>query len=144
MKNILLIHGPNLNKLGQRDHELYGNVSLETIETAVQARYRGYRVLSFQSNHEGDLIDFIQEHSESSHAMIINAGALTHYSYALHDAIVDSKLPTVEVHLSNIYEREPWRAQSVISAVCVHTIMGKKLEGYLEACDYIMEHYDEN
>jgi len=72
--------------------------------------------------------------------MIINAGALTHYSYALHDAIVDSKIPTVEVHLSNIKAREPWRAQSVIEPACIHTIMGKKLQGYLEAVDYLAEH----
>jgi 3-dehydroquinate dehydratase-2 len=140
MKTILLIHGPNLNLLGKRDHGQYGTMSLIDIENSVQSRAKDYRILCFQSNHEGDLIDFIQAHTEESMAMIINPGAFTHYSYALHDAILDSQLPTVEVHLSNIMAREPWRAHSVITPVCVHTIMGKKLNGYIEAIDYILEH----
>lgn len=143
MKTILLIHGPNLNQLGKRDHAHYGNMTLADIETAVKNKAQGYLVSSFQSNHEGALIDFIQTHSNESSAMIINPGALTHYSYALHDAIIDSQLFTVEVHLSNILEREPWRALSVISPACDETIMGKKLEGYLEAISVIMEHEHE-
>lgn len=139
MKKIMLIHGPNLNKLGKRDHAHYGTLSLKDIETAVQEKAKDYRVLCFQSNHEGALIDFIQNNSDESFAMIINPGALTHYSYALHDAIIDSGLHTIEVHLSNILEREPWRAISVISPACKKTIMGKKLEGYLEAIDTLLE-----
>lgn len=140
MKKILLIHGPNLNTLGKRDHTHYGEMTLGDIETAVRNKAQGYQVLTFQSNHEGALIDFIQAHSEGSLAMVINPGALTHYSFALHDAIIDSQLFTVEVHLSNILEREPWRAVSVISPACDHTIMGKKVDGYLEAIDRIVEH----
>lgn len=139
MKTILLIHGPNLNKLGSREHEHYGMMTLKDIEEAVQHRAGEHPVLCFQSNHEGSLIDFIQNETENSMAIIINPGALTHYSYALHDAIVDCKLFTIEVHLSNILEREPWRAISVISPACQQTIMGKKLDGYLEAVDTIVE-----
>lgn len=139
MKTILLVHGPNLNKLGRRDTAHYGHLTLSDIETAVRAKAQGYNILSFQSNHEGALIDFIQAQSERSIALIINPGALTHYSYALHDAIIDSQLFTIEVHLSNILEREAWRAISVISPACVQTIMGKLCDGYLEAIDIIME-----
>lgn len=142
MKKMMLIHGPNLNKLGQRDPALYGRATLSDIEEDVskKALQHGYEMIAFQSNHEGHLIDYIQEHAGECNALIINPGAFSHYSYALHDAIADSMLPAVEVHLSNIKEREPWRAHSVIAPACVHTIMGKKTEGYLEAIDYLAEH----
>lgn len=144
MKNILLIHGPNLNRLGKRDPEQYGHLTLADLESAVQthAQTKGYQVLCFQSNHEGELIDYIQAQAEQAHAIIINPGALTHYSYALYDALIDSKIPTIEVHLSNIKEREPFRAHSVIAPACLHSIMGKKLQGYIEAIDRIVEHID--
>lgn len=139
-ETILLLHGPNLNQLGQRDIAHYGSLTLEKLENHVKeyAASKQYTVVAFQSNHEGDLIDIIQK--TQAIAMIINAGALTHYSYALHDAIIDSRLPTIEVHLSNIKAREPWRALSVIEPACIKTIMGKKMEGYLEAVDYLVEH----
>lgn len=142
MKTILLINGPNLNKLGERNVELYGKMTLEDIEQAVQLRAQsnGFEVSVFQSNHEGDLIDMIQDFAAHSVAIIINPGALSHYSYALHDAIVDSALPAVEVHLSDITQREAWRAHSVISPACIQTIMGKQSLGYLEAVDFIVEH----
>jgi 3-dehydroquinate dehydratase-2 len=140
MKTILLIHGPNLNKLGARDPEHYGTLTLKALEEAAitHGNENHFMVKCFQSNHEGALIDLIQE--TDADAIIINAGALTHYSYALHDAIVDRGLPTVEVHLSDIQSREPWRAHSVIAPACVHTIMGKKHLGVMEAIDYLKEH----
>ncbi len=147
MKKIILLQGPNLNMLGQRDIAQYGSLTLSELENSVRSKAKefGYELLSFQSNHEGDLIDMIQELTNESSAMIINPGALTHYSYAIHDAIIDSKLPTVEVHLSNIHEREPWRAHSVIASACVHSIVGKKLAGYHEALDFLVEYLkDEN
>lgn len=140
INTILLIHGPNLNLLGQRDPHHYGTLTLASLEASVKqhAAVQTISVKSFQSNHEGALIDAIQ--TTPADAIIINAGALTHYSYALHDAIKDSGLPTVEVHLSNISEREPWRAHSVIEPACIKTIMGKKLQGYLDAVDYLSEY----
>src|SRR3989344_5233765 len=107
---ILLIHGPNLNLLGKRDTAQYGAGTLSDIETLVgtEARKSGHDVKTFQSNHEGALIDFLQKESANAAGIIINPGALTHYSYALHDALVDTGLPAVEVHLSDISSREEW------------------------------------
>jgi 3-dehydroquinate dehydratase-2 len=134
-----MIHGPNLNNLGKRDPEHYGALTLTALEVAVNtyAHDKNMTVTCFQSNFEGALIDTIQ--STTADAILINAGALTHYSYALFDALVDSGLPCVEVHLSDIKAREPWRAHSVISPACIQTIMGKKLVGYLEAIDFLSE-----
>jgi len=134
MKTILLIHGPNLNLLGKRDATHYGSLTLKKLEEIVksEAKVLGYRVLSFQSNHEGDLINFIQKNSEKSEGILINPGALTHYSYALHDAIIDAQVPTVEVHLSNINKRESWRKISVTKSACIGQKFGKKEESYLE------------
>lgn len=142
MKTILLVHGPNLNALGRRESVHYGTITLKDIETAVQSKANdhGYDLICFQSNQEGALIDFMQTQSSNACAMLFNPGAFTHYCYALHDAILDTRLPTVEVHLSNLLEREPWRAQSVIAPACVHRIMGKKLQGYLEAIDYMVDY----
>src|SRR3989338_9410562 len=109
MSAILLIHGPNLNRLGARDNKHYGERSLSDIEAGVResAKKLGYDIKTFQSNHEGALIDFLQKEAPKASGIIINPGALTHYSYALHDALVDSRLPCVEVHLSDIGSREP-------------------------------------
>lgn len=146
MKKILLIHGANLNHLGKRDPEQYGTMTLQDLEVSMEnkAEELDFDLSCFQSNHEGALIDYIQENSANADAMIINPGAFTHYSYALYDAIIDSNLPTVEVHLSNIKEREPWRAHSVIEPACAHSIMGKKIEGYFEALHYLRKHLDDN
>jgi 3-dehydroquinate dehydratase-2 len=140
MKTLLLIHGPNLNKLGQRDPEHYGSCTLRDIEQALKnkAGEHGYQLVAFQSNHEGQLIDCIQQMATESDGLIINPGALSHYSYALHDAIVDSRLPAIEVHLSNIKEREAWRAHSVIAPACIQAIYGKKLQGYIEAFEVLV------
>lgn len=142
MKTILLIHGPNLNRLGKRDPLHYGMLTLTDIEALTQkaASNLGYTLRTFQSNHEGALIDWIQEHAASAVGIIINAGALTHYSYALHDAIVDTGIPCVEVHLSEVQTREPWRRISVIAPACIATVSGKKEKGYTEAVTILHEH----
>lgn len=142
MRKLLLINGPNLNKLGERDPELYGSMTLRECELILEekARFIGFDLLTFQSNHEGAIIDFIQEQSGDASGMIINPGALSHTSYVIHDAIIDSQLPTIEVHLSNIKAREPWRAHSVIEAACLCAIIGKKFQGYLEALSLLAEH----
>jgi 3-dehydroquinate dehydratase-2 len=142
MSQLLLVHGVNLNRLGQRAIEHYGQLTLADIEqlTRDRAHCYGVDVRAYQSNHEGDLVDELQAQASHSLGIIINAGAFTHYSYALHDAIVDTDLPTIEVHLSNIAEREPWRRTSVIAPACLRVIMGKKQQGYLEAVDALMEH----
>lgn len=135
MKTILLIHGPNLNLLGKRAAEHYGTLTLKDVESVTRAAARklGYGMKAFQSNHEGALIDWLQKNSPQAKGIIINPGALTHYSYALHDALVDTKIPVVEVHLSDIAAREPWRRNSVTAAACVAVVKGKKEKGYIEA-----------
>ena len=141
MKTILLIHGPNLNRLGKRDPQHYGTLTLSVIEKLVrtEAKKIGLSVKTFQSNHEGDLIDFLQKHSEKSAGIIINPGAFTHYSYALHDALKDTGLHCVEVHLSDIKSREPWRQVSVTAPACIAQISGKKEKGYVEALHFLNE-----
>ncbi|MBI2990295.1 MAG: 3-dehydroquinate dehydratase [Candidatus Magasanikbacteria bacterium] len=139
MKTILLIHGPNLNMLGKRDPEHYGSFTLPELEDRMveESEKRCINLIMFQSNHEGALIDFLQVEGRNADAIIINPGALTHYSYALHDAIQDAKLPALEVHLSDIKNREAWRSVSVIAPACLGQIMGKGIEGYIEALDIL-------
>lgn len=136
---ILLIHGPNLNNLGARETAHYGSLTLTDIEKLVHDSATRFdeTISAFQSNHEGALIDWIQEYAPSARGIIINPGALTHYSYALHDAIVDTRLPCVEVHLSDIHAREEWRKHSVIAPACIAQICGKKEQGYREALDIL-------
>src|SRR3989344_1329348 len=138
MKKIILIHGPNLNLLGKRDIKHYGNLTLAVLENIVKKEAKKLRisVIAFQSNYEGALIDFLQKHRHID-GIIINPGALTHYSYALHDALLDTNLPVVEVHLSNILKREKWRLLSVTAAAFKKVISGKKIDGYLEALYYL-------
>ena len=132
---ILLINGPNLNKLGKREAKLYGKKTLNEIIDLIkkQSESLGIEILSIQSNYEGKLIDFIQQHSSGASGIIINPGALTHYGLSLRDALVDSGLPVIEVHLSNIYAREEWRAKSVIAPVCQGQITGLGYRGYIAA-----------
>ena len=135
---ILIINGPNLNFLGRRDSSLYGTLTLEQINDLISSRADelGLLVNFFQSNHEGDLIDFIQGNTDEYDGMIMNAGALTHYGLSLADAITDSKIPTIEVHLSNIHSREEFRRRSVIAHLCIGQIAGFGSNGYLMALNY--------
>ena len=137
----LIINGPNLNNLGRRDTSIYGSMTLRQIEEEIKKRAAelGQEVLFFQSNHEGALIDYLQEHGPSSHGVVINPGALTHYSYALRDALEDLRVPVVEVHISDIHSREPFRRHSVIKDVARKQISGNGWKGYLEALDFLVE-----
>ncbi len=132
---ILVINGPNLNMLGKRDKETYGEKTLAEIDSLMreQGETLNVEVVTFQSNSEGALIDFIQEQADSSAGVIINPGPLTHYGFSLRDALTDIKLPLIEVHLSNIYAREEWRARSVIAPVAKGQISGLGWRGYLAA-----------
>lgn len=141
MKTYLLLNGPNLNMLGVREPEIYGRDTLDTIEAEVVAygAERGVQVDCFQSNHEGVLIDKIHEAHWRYDGIVYNPGAHTHYSYALRDAIGSIDTPVVEVHLSDINAREPFRAVSVIEPVCIAQIKGKGKQGYKEALDVLLE-----
>lgn len=142
---ILVINGPNLNLLGQREPSLYGTQSLEEINQELEsmATAVGVRIEFFQSNHEGELVDRIQQAQGNFEVIIINAGALSHYSIALHDALRAVNIPVIEVHLSNIYAREEFRHQSLISPVAVGGIFGFGALSYrlafLAACEIIKE-----
>ena len=142
---ILCINGPNLNTLGRRDPSVYGSMSLAQIEEALRQRAGelGAEVAAYQSNSEGALIDYLQQSSPEAHGLIINPGALTHYGLSLREALADSRLPVVEVHLSNIYAREPWRATSVIAPVALGQITGLGWRGYLYALEYLVAHMKE-
>jgi len=139
---ILVINGPNLNMLGKREPAHYGTDTLESIERALAEKGRalGCEPIFFQSNHEGGIIDFIQEKAGVSDGILINPGALTHYGYSLHDALVDSGLPVVEVHLSDINTREEWRKISVISDIAIKQISGLKSKSYLLGLEALVEH----
>ncbi|OIP25756.1 MAG: type II 3-dehydroquinate dehydratase [Chloroflexi bacterium CG_4_9_14_3_um_filter_45_9] len=137
---ILVIHGPNLNVLGKRDKAIYGDKALAEIDSLLKKRAETLKaeVMTFQSNSEGTLVDFIQEQSDSADGIIINPGALTHYGYSLRDALADTRLPVVEVHLSNIYAREEWRAKSVIAPIARGQISGLGWRGYIAALESLI------
>ena len=132
---ILVINGPNLNMLGKRIKEIYGGKTLAEINSMVmeQAKELNVEALTFQSNSEGALIDFIQEQSASADGIVINPGALTHYGISLRGALADTLLPIIEVHLSNIYAREEWRAESIIAPIAIGQISGLGWRGYIAA-----------
>jgi 3-dehydroquinate dehydratase II len=133
--NVLVLHGPNLNLLGERLPEIYGGHTLAEVNKAIRRKARSLSIVVriFQSNHEGTLIDRIHAERKWMQALVINAGALTHYSYALRDAIEATHTRAIEVHLSDISRREPWRRKSVIAEVCEGQIAGKGIDSYLEA-----------
>jgi 3-dehydroquinate dehydratase-2 len=132
---VLVINGPNLNLLGARRPDVYGTTTLAELEDCCHrwAEELGIEVETFQSNHEGALIDRLHDAIGRVDGVVINPGALTHSSYCLHDAIEAIALPTVEVHLSDITRRESWRRTSVVAPACVATIAGRGADGYREA-----------
>ncbi len=140
---VLVIHGPNLNLLGQREPDIYGHETLDEINDGlcVQAKAAGAQFISFQSNHEGDLIDRVQAAaSEGVSFIIINPGGYSHTSIALRDALAAVTIPFIEVHLSNIHSREPFRRHSYFSEIAVGVICGLGSQGYVLALDYALEH----
>lgn len=138
---ILVINGPNLNMLDKRNKAYYGDKTLPQIDALLkkEGKSLGADVVSFQSNSEGELIDCIQKNSSQAAGIIINPGALTHYGLSLRDALVDSGLPVVEVHLSNIYAREEWRAKSVMAPIARGQISGFGWRGYIAALQILVD-----
>ena len=139
---IYIINGPNLNMLGIREPDKYGSVSYENLLTMLKEHCESKDIepIFYQSNHEGDLVDKIQEaYFEGADGIVINPGAYTHTSIALLDAVKSVCLPTVEVHISKVEEREDFRQVSYIRAACVKTITGHGINGYIEAIDFLIE-----
>lgn len=137
--NILVINGPNINLLGKRDTSIYGTTSYNDLVKLIKkhAVEKNIKVKCVQSNYEGKIIDYIHKSIGKFDAIIINAGAYTHYSYAIKDALNLVKIPKVEVHISNIYEREDFRKINVIKDECDYSIIGQGIKGYLLAIDYL-------
>ena len=139
---ILVINGPNLNFLGIREKAVYGNESYNTLMTMIlkKGAELGVEVETYQSNHEGAIIDRLQQaYYDKTDGVIINPGAYTHYSYAIHDALKSIFVPKVEVHISDINTREEWRRVSVTAPACDRQIAGHGFDGYLEAMEYIVK-----
>ena len=144
MSNLTILHGPNLNLLGTREPEVYGTQTLADIEQALTDRFGAQHTLRcLQSNHEGVLVDSIQEAREWADGIVINPGALTHYSYALRDGIAGVGLPTVEVHMSNVHAREPFRHTSVLAAVCVGQVLGFGWRSYVLGVQALLDHLED-
>lgn len=140
-KTITILNGPNLNLLGTREPEIYGTITLAEIEGLCKetAQKYGVKVVFKQSNHEGDLIDWVQEAGRASAGIIINAAGYTHTSVALHDALKAVKIPVIEVHLSDPKTREAFRHHSYIEAVAKKSIVGQGAQGYVLAIEALME-----
>lgn len=144
IQKVVVLNGPNLNLLGEREPGLYGNEVLDSIiqSLAAQAAESGVELIGLQSNHEGELVDWIQQHGkEPGCAMIINAGAYTHTSIAVRDALLGRRVRFVEVHLSNVYAREPFRHKSYLSDIACGVIAGLGSAGYRFALEYLFENY---
>lgn len=144
---IIIINGPNLNLLGRREPTIYGSRSMEQVLLDIQRTYPQLYLEYYQSNHEGDLIDWVQEFgllekSDEVTGIVLNAGGYTHTSIALRDAVVCARVPIVEMHVSNITEREDFRKKSLLTDVCAHTIMGCGVDGYQTAVEWIINKYD--
>lgn len=138
---LLVINGPNLNFLGIREKSVYGTQDYQYLLDMIQnkAKETGCEIETFQSNHEGAIIDRIQEsYFDGTEGIVINPGAFTHYSYAIHDALASITVPKVEIHISDITKREEFRKVSVTKPACDHQIYGHGLDGYLMAIDYIL------
>ena len=150
---IVIINGPNLNLLGRREPGIYGTRSMEQVLLEIQHEHMDVHFTYLQSNHEGDLIDWIQafgvEHAENNEVtkrqgnkatgIVLNAGGYTHTSVALRDAVACAEVPVVEVHISDITKREEFRRNSLLTGVCAYSIIGKGTSGYSEAVDWIIE-----
>jgi 3-dehydroquinate dehydratase-2 len=134
---ILILNGPNLNQLGTREPHIYGSQTLDQIVAEVRAKFAGHTLDHVQSNHEGALIDAIQQAGKNYDAIVINAGAYSHTSYALYDALRGIAIPVVEVHISNVYAREPFRQTMLLSPACKGVITGLGAKGYELAVRYL-------
>ncbi len=139
--NILILNGPNLNMLGQREPDIYGNQTLQDIENMCQKEFPDNILTFHQSNHEGELVTWIQEAMNKYHGLIINAGAYTHTSIAIHDALKLLDYPVIEVHLSNPSSREAFRHNSYITPVADKVITGQGAQGYIMAIDYLQSSF---
>ena len=141
MKNILLINGPNLNLLGSREPEIYGSKSLDDIEKelSIIANESGYKLLTFQSNSESEIVDWIHKNADSALFLIINPGAFTHTSISIRDAILGTNISFIEVHISNIFSREEFRKESYFSDIAEGVISGLGFKGYELALKAILE-----
>jgi len=143
MAKVLILNGPNLNRLGVRNLDIYGSKSMAQILLDIQRTWPEVHFVYRQSNHEGDLIDWIQGVTDEGlqvTGIVLNAGGYTHTSVALRDAVEDCEVPVVEVHISDISQREPFRRISLLTDVCTHSIIGKGTKGYEEAVNYILSH----
>jgi 3-dehydroquinate dehydratase-2 len=138
-KEVVVVNGPNLNLLGKREPEIYGTRSLDDLNKLVEAKARelGVEVSLFQSNSEGEIIDFLQQHAPGSLGIVINPGALSHYSLALYDCLQALAVPVVEVHISNIHAREEFRSRSVTARAARGVITGLGFTGYELALEYL-------
>ena|SRR5687767_9313969 len=141
----LLVNGPNLNTLGTREPQIYGHDTLADVVSRVEKRADdlGVEVDAFQSNHEGAIIDFLQANTGKADGLVINPGGLAHTSLVLRDAITACQIPTVEVHISNIHAREPFRHESTLTAVCRGMITGLGWRGYIYALEYLVSSAEE-
>ena len=132
LKKVLILHGPNLNLLGEREPEIYGSMTLRELNQKLREVARSLKLTLriAQSNHEGELIDLLHRHRHWADGVVMNPGAYTHYSYALRDAVASIQKPTVEVHLSDLQKREPFRRRSVIAPVCLDQVSGLGWKSY--------------
>lgn len=138
-KKIVIINGPNLNLLGKREPEIYGNLSFDEYFKTLQARFPAVELMYFQSNVEGELINLIQENGFGADGIILNAGGYSHTSVAIADAVASVKTPVIEVHVSNIHAREAYRHQSLTASKCLGSITGLGLKGYELAVKFLIE-----
>ena len=142
---LFVIHGPNLNLLGRRDPRHYGTLTLDKLNKQIRrkARELGIEVRIVQTNREGRIIELLHRRRKWADAFLLNPAAYTHYSFAIRDAVEAIGKPVVEVHLSDIFSREPFRRVSVIAPVCVARFYGRQVDSYLEAMEWIVKHYAE-
>lgn len=141
---ILVINGPNLNNLGKRDESHYGTESFSEVITSIEqfSKELGIEVKFSQSNSEGELISFIQKEASTSNGIVINAGALTHYGLSLKDSLIDAHIPLVEIHISNIHQREEYRRTSVVEPVAIGQVAGFGTSGYLYALELLINYLE--